>query len=75
MHTTHPEWLRTEYEADLALIQWKSMFARAVVETAQRHAAQSAAGTVTLADYRQAARQALVELARMIEGGDPVDES
>lgn len=75
MHTTPPEWLRTEYEADLALIQWKAMFARTVVENAQRYAAQSAADTVTLADYRQAARQALIKLAALIEKGEPVDVS
>jgi hypothetical protein len=45
------------------------------VENAQRHAAQSAADTVTLADYRQAARQALIKLAALIEKGEPVDVS
>ena len=74
MKTSKPQAIRIDGEAAAALIEWKSMFAQAVVEGAQHRAAMSkSSGSVTLADYRHAAREAMLKLADVIESGDGAD--
>ncbi len=70
MKTSKPQLLRIDVDAAAALIEWKSVFAQAVVEGAQHQAAKTrSSGTVTIADYREAARQAILKLADAIEYG------
>ena len=70
MKTPEPELKRIDIEAAAALIEWKSIFAQAVVEGAQQQSANAkSSATVTLADYREAARQAVQKLADAIESG------
>lgn len=74
MKTSKPQLLRIDVEAAAALIEWKSVFAQAVVEGAQQQAAKTkSSGTVTIADYREAARQAILTLADAIESGAGAD--
>lgn len=68
MKKSAPQSKRIDIDAAAALIQWKSIFAQAVVEGAQQQAAKKkSSGTVTLDEYRQAARQAILKLADAIE--------
>ncbi len=66
--------VRIDVEAAKTLAGWKSLFAESVCEGAKRLAAQSGhPNSVTLPDYRQAARIALQSLSDAIlaeEGPD-----
>ncbi|GEM_PF-1897952 len=74
MKPAKPQSLRIDADAVIALIDWKATFAEAVVENAQHCAAKSKSShSVTLTDFRHAARQALLKLAAAIESGDDVD--
>ena len=73
MKPTKPQSLRIDVDAAIALVEWKTLFAKNVAETAQQLAAKSkTSGTITLADYRRAAKQAMLTLTAAIESGDSV---
>ena len=74
MKSSKSQSLRIDADAAIALVEWKTLFAKSVAETAQQLAAKSkTSGTVTLADYRRAAQQAVLTLTAAIESGDSVD--
>jgi len=61
--------VRIDVEAAKALAKWKSLFAAEVCERAKRLAAQSGhPDSVTLSDYRGAAKLALQSLSVAIHG-------
>ena len=71
--------VRIDVEAAKALVAWKSLFADEVFQGAKRLAAQvGRPNSVTLSDYRQAARIALKSLSDAIlteEGPDGRQEA
>ena len=74
MKTSKPQLLQIDVEAAAALIEWKSVFAHAVVEGALQQAAKTkSSGTVSIVDYRAAVRQAILKLADAIESGVGTD--
>ncbi len=74
MKSSKSQSLRIDADAAIALVEWKALFAKTVAETAHQLAAKSKTSvTVTLADYRRAAQQALLTLTAAIESGESVD--